>query len=258
MNTIEFLTFIVAIIGAGAWLPHIINWYKERSTLAKVTLVPDNQVDVGYTSYGAMFNLNLALATSKKDIIIDKMEISLKHEKGEYHNFIWQGLNETISEISNIKGEKVYQTKDQAAIAMKLVTSSLAEKFVRFQELNFPEKLRPFENKLTDLIKYYNERKKDKTEILQSKEFYDLIEFFKSNFWWQEGKYIVDFNINSSEKFIFDNVRYQFDINKHDIEELKKNIDKIHTFFEHLNIGDLDSYMDQLIFHWPKVTLIKV
>ena len=130
-------TEIIAYIGAAAWLPHIISWIYKKVAISTIKIIPAREIELGYSSYGSIFNLNLVLSTVKKDILIEKIEVLLKHEDGDQHRFSWQGLRETISELTNTSGERVVQEKDQLAIAVRLTTAALVEKFVRFQEERF-------------------------------------------------------------------------------------------------------------------------
>jgi len=261
MSLVEILTLVVAILGAGAWLPHVLIWNQKRKEVAKVVLVPDGQVQIGYTTYGSMFNLNLALASSIKDIIIKKIKATIRHEDGDTHYFVWQGLSETMSEISNTSGEKIVQTKDQAAIALKLITTTLIEKFVRFQEIKFKQETQPQINTLYELALFYKNNKETTAEafeeVMKRKEFYDLISFFKSNSWWKVGKYSVNFLIESMDKHKFDQHTFNFELRHHDIEELKKNIPKIEKLFEYIGKGDFESITKELNFHWINVDLIQ-
>ncbi|NIW14974.1 MAG: hypothetical protein GWN31_13825, partial [Candidatus Thorarchaeota archaeon] len=76
---------IAAYIGAGAWLPHIASWIHRQFSVPVVKIIPDAQIELGYSSYGPIFNLNLALSTTRKDILIDKIGVNLRHEEGDKH-----------------------------------------------------------------------------------------------------------------------------------------------------------------------------
>ncbi len=223
---------IAAYIGAGAWIPQIINWIYKRMSHPIVKIVADSRVEIGYTSFGPIFNLNLVLSVLKKDILIDKITVKLKHEEGDEHEFIWQGMRETLSELTNLYGEKVFQEKEQPAIAVKLTTSHLVEKFVRFQEGKFKTSSQILNDKFITHSKFLISQKKGYEEALKSKEYHELIELFKNRLWWKTGDYTVTFSANSSSKFTMDSSKYTFSLSSRDVEELNKNMGHIERTYE--------------------------
>jgi hypothetical protein len=228
---------IAAYIGAGAWLPHIISMIYKMVSIPAVKITPDAKIELGYSTFGPIFNLNLALSTTRKDILVDRIEVILKHEEGDEHLFSWQGLRETISELTNTSGERVIQEKDQAAIALKLTTSSLTEKFVRFQEDKFKLGYQPLSEDFLKHAKFLMNSGKDFSEALLSKEFHELIEFYKTKFWWKGGRYFVEFKASASRVFKLEKSKYTFELHSYDIEALNKNIEIIKKTYELLGKG---------------------
>ncbi len=230
---------IAAYIGAGAWLPHIASWIHRQFSVPVVKIIPDAQIELGYSSYGPIFNLNLALSTTRKDILIDKIGVNLRHEEGDKHIFSWHGLRETISELTNTSGERVIQEKDQPAIALKLTTATLVEKFVRFQEDKFKAGYQPLSENFLKHAKFLLSSNKDFGEALESKEFHELIEFYKTKFWWKSGKYFVEFNVIASRKYKQEKATFTFELQPYDIDSLNKNIETIKKTYELLGKGKI-------------------
>lgn len=83
------------------------------------------------------FNVRMAFLVENRDLIVDGLDLSLRHEDGETRSFRWAGLSETFSEITDSSGNRQIVSKDQSPTAIKVVVQSLLEKFVRFQEPRF-------------------------------------------------------------------------------------------------------------------------
>lgn len=144
---------IAAYIGAAAWLPQIALWAYRYFANASITIVPNRYAEVGFTSYGPIFNVRMALSVDRKDVIVDGFELTFQHADGETRTFRWSGLNETFSEIRDDAGNRQVVSRDQVPIALKIGTESLIEKFGRFQEPRYHEAVRPA---LSNLIAHLN------------------------------------------------------------------------------------------------------
>ena len=139
MTAAEF----AAYIGAAAWLPQIAAWIYRVLAKPKITIVPDRYADVGFTSYGPIFNIRMAFTADRKGAIIDGFELDLRHADGDVRTLRWSGLSETFSEITDAMGNRQIVGRDQTPIALKIWTESLVEKIVRFQEPRYHETVRP-------------------------------------------------------------------------------------------------------------------
>jgi hypothetical protein len=192
---------IAAYVGAAAWLPHIASWAYQRFVSPILRIIPQRQVQLGFTTYGPIFNVRLSLSADQKDVIIEHMAVRLQHEHGEVHRFEWTGLQEMFSEITDEQGNRQLVERDQPAIALKVSTQLLLEKFVRFQDLTYHER---HEERVAKVFAHQDFLKKGspnyREETLQSKEAHDLMEFYKGEFWWKPGKCTATFSIQSSNR----------------------------------------------------------
>jgi hypothetical protein len=90
---------IAAFIGAAAWLPQIGQWTYGWVAKPALRVSSGTKVELGYQiGYGPIVNMTLAISTSRKDAIIEKMVVEAKHEKGDTHTFTWVALNENFSD----------------------------------------------------------------------------------------------------------------------------------------------------------------
>ncbi len=73
----------IAILGALAWTPHLLSYIRSLLTKPEIQIITPRTVSLGFTSYGSIFNLNLAFSVKNKDIVISSISIRLKHESGD-------------------------------------------------------------------------------------------------------------------------------------------------------------------------------
>lgn len=223
---------IIGIIGAAAWLPQIGGWIYSAFSRPKIDLVPAPLPQVGYTCLGPIFNLTCAISASRKDAIISKMTANLRHETGRTLAFSWKTLNETFSNIRSTTGETAEVTKNQPAVALKVSTLALSEKMVGFQDQGF-------QNETMKLFIAVDEQKAylDKTDsnakesILKSKQFFDLIDYFKRNCVWQEGRYDVLLKITIIGVKTPAEANFFFVLSKADATRLDENVQYIQEHF---------------------------
>jgi hypothetical protein len=249
---------IAAYVGAGAWIPQIATWIYKGLVRPVITLVPETQAQVGFTSYGPIFNLQLALSAERGNAIVDGMEAVIRHSDGVVKTFRWSGLNETFSEIRDETGNR-QQTigRDQTPIALKVGTASLIEKFVRFQEPRYHETIRPLFSAL--VARFRHLQRTDASYVsttLQTKELFDLLEARTQSFWWKAGKYTVEFRLSSPSKIRFPRGRLCFELSPADIELLRQNLHVIKTELENIIKSNLPDFQSEPInWNWANVEI---
>ena len=177
-------TFVLALIGAAAWLPQLISWFLSIFTKPKLRFVPNETVEIGYTSFGPILNNTFAISTSKKDALIEKVILTIVHEKGEKHEFYWKFLDERGGEIISDSGERQEIKKSQPAIALKISTSSLVERKIGFQDVSHQGKLIYLINAAKEKEIYIEKTNPEsyKKESIKTKEFLDALDFIKTGF----------------------------------------------------------------------------
>jgi hypothetical protein len=57
---------ILAILGALAWLPQLIIFISKWLTKPKLTIITDKDLEIGYTTFGPIFNFQIAFLAEKK------------------------------------------------------------------------------------------------------------------------------------------------------------------------------------------------
>ena len=253
-------TEIAAYLGAAAWLPQIVSWIYKFYTTPQITIVPDRGLQLGFTSFGPIFNLRMAFSADRKDAIVDSFEVILKHEDGEERKLRWVGLNETFSEVTDAMGiRQQVISRDQPAIAIKIGTESLLEKLVRFQEPRFNETIRPALNELINHFDFLKKKKDDYVpQTIESKQYNDLSEARKKAFWWRPGKYQATLKLGSPNKIALTHDTYNFKLTTIDVENLHNNLDVLDSELRNIIKSNLPDFEPEPItWKWVNVDIVK-
>ena len=216
---------IAAYIGAAAWLPQIFIWVYSAVIKTRLKIIPEKFASIGYTSFGPIFNIRMALLAKNRDLIVDGIDVVIRHEDGDSHQMQWSGLAETFSEITDLSGNKQTVGRDQTPIAIKVGTSIFLEKLIRFQEPAFKDADGKLIKKVVEHFNFLKQSRPDSyvEEVLASKEMFDLIELRRKWLWWKPGKYEVDFQVRSPDKFNLDQSKFAFELSKVDLDDLLRN-----------------------------------
>jgi hypothetical protein len=248
---------IAAYVGALAWFPQIATWIYRAVVKPNIIIVPEPYAEVGFTSYGPIFNLRLAFTTDHKPAVIESIELDIKHERGDTRTFRWAGLSETFSEIRDERGNPQQTvTRDQTPVALRLGTESLVEKFVRFQEPHYHEADRP---PFSKLVAFFNHlRRTDETNCVEkalvSQELHDVVERRRNSFWWKEGRYEVVIRLRSPRAFRLERSKFSFSLTQPDIAKLMQNVEAVRLDLEQAIKSNLPDYQFvQLKWNWASV-----
>lgn len=224
---------VAAWIGAAAWAPQIAGWVYRRFVTPLVRIIPEKRVSIGFTNYGAIFNLRVAISSDRLDAVLDQISVTLEHEGGDRHEFAWISLRETFSQIVDEQGGKQTVERDQPAIALKVSTALLSEKFVLFQEPSYHAARQPVFDRLLEAHNHLRTTSPAfQQETLKSKEFFDLIQFNQGRFWWQVGTYTVRFAIRSPNRAKLNSNTYKFTLLKADVDALRGNLEQLRVDME--------------------------
>lgn len=249
---------IAAYIGAAAWLPQIAVWIYRAAVKPKLRVIPNQFAEVGFTTYGPIFNVRMAFLVENRDLIIDGLELTVRHEDGESRNFKWAGLGETFSEITDAAGNRQIVSKDQSPIAIKVAAQALLEKFVRFQEPRFHQA-----DSVTTraLVTHFNFLKQKSPEtfvadVLASKEYFSVVEGRQKWFAWKPGKYDLKLQPTSPQKFKLVDPNFSFELTPSDVEHMRKNIEVIETEIRNVISSNLPDYKPQTLqWQWANVAM---
>lgn len=249
---------LAAYIGAAAWLPQIAAWIYRAIVKPKLRVIPSQLAEVGFTSYGPIFNVRMAFLVENRDLIIDGLGLTVRHEDGDSHVFAWAGLGETFSEITDSAGNRQIVSKDQAPIAIKVTVQTLLEKFVRFQEPRFHEADGATTRALVTHFNFLKQKAPSTfvAEVLASKEYFNVVEARQKWFAWKPGKYTLTLQPTSPQKFGLVNPSFAFELTRADVEHLRRNLPVVETEIRNVIKSNLEEFKaEALHWQWANVTM---
>jgi hypothetical protein len=228
----------VAIIGALAWTPHLFILIKNWITKPEVRVITQRSVQLGFTTFGSIFNLRIAFAVKNKDVVISDIKVRLKHESGEERLLEWQGITQHLGKMTMPNAEVMPYEKEHSVLAIKLTQKEIEERLVRFQEPSFIESQRKIIQTAVKKMAYLkSEEKFDPNNFLREQEMTELYNFNKHAFNWKQGKYEAVIEVQSPERFtLVDNVR-EFILLPIDIENLEKNKEQLEVDYKGMMLG---------------------
>lgn len=220
---------IAAYIGAAAWVPQIVGWIYKKFTKPIVTVILNDNAEVGFTNHGPTFRVAMAILAEKKALMLSGLDLILQHSDGDIHTLRWAEFTENFSATTDISGNRQTTYPSQPAIALNISTDSLVEKSVFFQEPRYRETFNPAMSKLVSHLNFllFNKPDNYKSEVFSSKEFHEAVNVHEKSFWWKHGRYHVSLILYSSQTLeIRPLYSYYFDFDDTDISILKTNIAK--------------------------------
>lgn len=253
-------TEIAAYVGAAAWLPPVIYFIYRAIIKPRVTIVPEKKVEIGYTTFGPIFNIRLAVSAVKKDTIIDHVGVSIKHKDGSIHQFSWEGMRETFSEIKDTSGNMQFVERDYSPIALVLNKFGIIERLFRFQSPLFHSEQKDLIRKATDHQAFLKTTKEDYHEdLLKSEPVHNVLKFYEQSFFWKAGQYTVNFSIKSPNKVILIEWEHVFELKSYEVEGLKKNLGLIKIEATNVIKSDIKNFKrEEVLWHWVTTPLERV
>lgn len=228
----------IAILGALAWMPHLIGAFKNLLLTSKIRIVTQKSVEIGFTSLGSIFNLRIAFAVENKDIVISEIKVRIKHDSGEERVLEWQGITQQLGTMKIPNAGDMPYEKIHSVLAIKLNQKDIEERFIQFQEPTHLASQIEYVNKANKKMAYLKaEGKYDPVKFLREQEMTDLYIFAKHAFPWKQGKYTVTIEMQSPERFSLVGNQRQFSLTSADIEKLEKNKDQLELDYRRIVVG---------------------
>jgi len=238
MNIFE----VLSIIGAGSWLYPVGVLFYKFFVKSKIKIDLSDTVRIGYTNFGPIIILQAAVSAKKKDAHIEKIEVTVTHEKGETHNLPWKLLDEVQSTITSSSGEGSVLTKDDAAIALKISTSFLSQKRIIFLDNEFLKSSSTISRNLIKSRKLLEKNNPNnwKQEIIKSKEYNAIVNLITNYMYWKKGSYEIEIKSYVAGQKRAYVEKYSFSIEQYEIEDLMENIKIIKEIIKSSLTSDRD------------------
>lgn len=215
---------VLAIIGALAWVYPFALWIKNLLIKTEVEVLNHKELEIGFTFYGPIVNLNLAFSAKNKDAFIKNVQLTLTHEKNETHLFHWEWFEEVLLEMDIPESGIVPYKKNQKAIAIKVPTEMLIEKKVGFQNKKFKEEYSKLYSATNETFINLTSNGSEHNQIKSTKEFNDFNDLFKNHFPWKVGKYNGNIEIFVANRKKTFNQTFSFEMSRLDVKTLEQNL----------------------------------
>ncbi|MFV7710364.1 hypothetical protein [Shewanella algae] len=253
MNIIDW----IAILGALAWTPHLISLVKTYLIKPEVRIITQKIAEIGFTTYGPIFNIRIAFAVKNHDVVISNFRIKVTHESGEEKLYEWQGLKQQVLKMHTNEGSIPYE-RENSVLAIKLNPKEVEERTIQCQEVSFIAGKREIEDKAIKRLSYDREQKGyDPIDFLKCQECMDVYNYIKHAFSWKAGKYKVAFELESPESFNLVDNEYEFTLMPVDIEELDKNKGSIEQVYINAFVNAEHAKYKQVYWNWRNPLIYK-
>lgn len=246
-----------AVIGALSWVPQIFTWIQDRLAKPVVALFTGKAPEIGFCTFGTVLNLSVALSASVTDAAITRMEVELTHEKGQRFILPWMGLSESLAQVETTAGLVEHHKRQQAALALKVITDDLTEQTVLFQDADFQARIIEALGKVEDRrerVYAQNPHGVGVDLVLRSDEFAQLESTVREGFSWQVGSYAATFRIQVAERkqpFAF---HFTFRLSETEVARLHDNIERLLVALR--GVVDPSLAGENVIFNWRYPTMI--
>lgn len=234
------ITEWLAIIGAFAWFPSIIQWFNEYFNKPKLTIISGSEAEIGFTSYGPIINISLAFLSETKKAMVKKVELELVHENNDTQKFSWVWFEEILYSMDLPDSQQINTKRNQNAIAIKIGIDELIEKKVGFQQNTFKTEYDKHYKQLTEDAIEFHQLGKSPEELKITPSYRQLHDLLTNSFNWKTGKY----KVNISAYISIDNVvaKHQFDFSLNSLD-----IKLLHTNIENCQLNLAKTFIDNKI-----------
>lgn len=247
----------IAILGALAWLPHLIKLIKSYLTKPEVRIITHDKAEIGLTTLGPIFNMHLAFVVSNHSVVITNFKIRVTHESGEEKHYQWQVVKEQVLKMHTSEGTVPYE-KEKTVLALKLNQNEVEERFIQCQESSFISGKRDMEDKALKRLSYEKEQEDyEPLKFLKCQECTDVYNYIRHEFSWKSGKYKILFELQSPEVFRLVDNEYEFNLKPLDIEALQENKSLVEQDYINSFVGEENSAYKPVSWNWRNPSIYK-
>jgi len=219
---------IVAIVGAAAWAPQIIQWINEARKKPKLELIPAPTVVLGYTPAGPVIQLAASISSQNRDVIVTEMIVRVQHESREERLLKWSSVAETLASFNVPEIPGLSMNKTQNVLAVKAITETLTEKYLTFNDSHFQRQAQEKINVAREHFNYLSGQVKEPAqEIIRSKEFQQAVQFLTDSVFWREGTYVLEVQVSGKQLKGVHREAFQVTLTRREIEGLQANLQLI-------------------------------
>jgi hypothetical protein len=189
-------------------------------------IITHKVIEIGYTFFGPIINLDFAFSATKDDAFIKNITVELNHESKQIEQFKWEWFEEKLMEMEFPEAGIVPYKRNQKAIALKVLTSTLVEKkiglrkpsFAKIYSISYDEVFEVYQNLISKDVSM--------NELVKTKEYNNFENIFKNNFSWKIGKYTGTITCTVANRSKSFSKNFEFFLTNADIRKLEGNIQK--------------------------------
>tara|TARA_R110000850_G_scaffold177884_2_gene303707 strand:+ start:929 stop:1720 length:792 start_codon:yes stop_codon:yes gene_type:complete len=253
MTTVQMWTLGIGLIGAAAWLPHLVTLTIKILRKPKLTATPARSCEIGFTELGPIFNIKTALTAEHESILIDKVEFRILHESGDVHQFRWHEISEVKGQmiVPGVQNQPIHQESE--AIAVKILPTD-------FKDLLFRNRL---ESHTQGYKKYEYAFNRERRRLINAEQFrssafygssyvQDMQAFLQSQMIWKKGQYRVEMTVHNRNKAIAELPKLTFQLSDEDIVLLQANCNNMPKLLRNMCLTkqEVEEHFVPLEWHW--------
>ena len=214
-------TALIALIGAGAWIPHVVKHFQRP----RVTAIPGSAIEIGWTGLGPILNPTLAFRTERRDALVTAVTFDIRHESGQSERFVSQTMRETPGRSQSSTGEIAVMTREHSAGVVVVTPTSISECHIACRTEKDMQKVDELMVRYEAAVRRVVDPDPDARfrVLMQTPEAQALQEYWDSRFIWQAGKYSCVCRVAVAELKESATVEFEFDIRGEQIALLKSN-----------------------------------
>ena len=245
-------TDLAAVVGALAWIPPIFIAVRSWITKPKIRVITQPTPEIGFTTFGPILNLRIALTVTHRDIVVTGVQLQVTHESGESTSFSWRGIVQRMGTLTYPQVGAVPFEKELNVLAMKVSLKDVEERFIRFQSLDYVEHKAELE--VITLKKLAHMRRAtdfDGHAFLRCQEMNELYSYIKQTFSWKPGAYRMKVVLESPDAFTILDDEYTFSLTPLQVQTLSENLSRIEQFYANEVLpAKPDDQQAQIVWRW--------
>lgn len=125
----DWITFAIALVGAGAWIPQIVAWLRRP----EIFIVFGEIAEVSFMNFGAVINVPVSIASFRRAALVESISLLVTHQQGTQHTYKCVGLSESSTARSS-SGETTLFGRESKVHTLALAQDSAAERLILFRE----------------------------------------------------------------------------------------------------------------------------
>ncbi len=218
MTTMDILTFVLSLIGALAWIPSIVDFFKKE----RIEIKLDKQINIVVDQNNSTIGIRLGISCKNKDVFVEKATLEIVHENGHKKNYIWGFIAEVLWENKGDNGNFTTQ-KQSYALGWKFTKDTISDPGITFLDQDYEKKCKSYKEQLISKVSAIIDNKQDLNAIKTDSNYVGLLQLYKENCQWLSGKYNGTIRIHTVDNNTYEN-SFSFSLNKLKMDYFKVEV----------------------------------